>query len=152
MGALGLETIGHKVAVSFVRLYKALESMLIVLFSRQAEGIVRRVYKRGDVKFNGSNPWDIQVHNKKEFFSRVASNAPMGLGESYMDGVWDCDDICELTRRTMRFKIYKAYLSKWNRFLNFLELHLFNLQTKAKAWEVGQKHYDTGMNFPAPIF
>lgn len=64
-----------------------------------------------------------------------------------MDEQWDCDNITELTRKTMKNGVYRFYMNPWNRFLNFLELYFFNLQTKAKAWEVGQKHYDTGMWF-----
>lgn len=141
MGALS--GVGHTVAVSFVRMYKALESIFIRLFLERIEIIIKKVYRKGGIIINGTNPWDIRVHNK-EFFARVANNAPMGLGESYMEGMWDCDDITEMTSRTMKHNIYKFYMTRWNRFLNFVELYFFNLQTKTKAWEVGQKHYDTG--------
>lgn len=65
-------------------------------------------------------------------------------GETYMDGNWDCDNLTELFRRIMRKKIFLEYLNPWNRFLNYIHLCFFNLQTQSKAWEVGRKHYDLG--------
>ena len=58
------------------------------------------------IKINGSNPWDIQVHNEN-FYKRVLSRVELGLGESYMDGWWDCDKLDELT-----FKIIRANLDE----------------------------------------
>lgn len=141
MGALG--GVGHKLTVGFVRLFKALESIFLRCIVDRVELIITKVYRKGGITINGTKPWDMRVHNK-EFFTRVANNAPMGLGESYMDGMWDCDDICELTARTMKYNIHRFYMTRWNRFLNFVELYFFNLQTKQKAWEVGREHYDTG--------
>jgi cyclopropane-fatty-acyl-phospholipid synthase len=61
-----------------------------------------------------------------------------------MDGHWDAEDIVELTSRVMKNGIFKVYMNPYNRFLNFLECYFFNLQSKSQAWEVGEKHYDTG--------
>lgn len=66
---------------------------------------------------------------------------------TYADGFWDAEDIVELTCRTMKNGIYRIYMNPWNRFLNFLECYFFNLQSKEQCWEVGQKHYDTGILF-----
>ena len=44
------------------------------------------------VTVNGTNPWDIQVHNE-DFYPRVTQQAQLGLGESYMDGWWDCEQL-----------------------------------------------------------
>lgn len=45
---------------------------------------------------NGPNTWDVQVHNDG-FYKRVITEGTMGIGESYMDGWWDCErlDILE---------------------------------------------------------
>ena len=47
------------------------------------------------IKINGNNPWDIRVHNEK-FYRRVISQGSLGLGESYMEGWWDCQALDEL--------------------------------------------------------
>ena len=49
---------------------------------------------RADVQLNGSRPWDIQVHDK-HMYERVFTSWSLGLGESYMDGEWDCDALDE---------------------------------------------------------
>lgn len=85
----------------------------------------------------------VKVHDKI-FYTRVANQASMGMGETYMDENWDCDNLTELFRRIMRKKVFLEYLNPWNRFLNYIELCFFNLQTQSKAWEVGKKHYDLG--------
>ena len=45
-----------------------------------------------DVKFNGDRPWDIQVKHPG-FYKRVWSQGSLGLGESYMDGWWECKEL-----------------------------------------------------------
>ena len=47
-----------------------------------------------DVKVNGTRPWDIQVHDEL-FYSRVLKDRSLGLGESYMDGWWECERVDE---------------------------------------------------------
>ncbi len=62
-----------------------------------------------------------------------------------MDGWWDCEDLEEFSYRVLKSGIFMEYLTPWNRFLNWVELSFFNLQSQDRAWEVGKKHYDTGM-------
>ncbi|CAL8100367.1 unnamed protein product [Orchesella dallaii] len=130
--------------IKFIRAYKSFEAVIIRLFLGFFENLVRKSYLDAGIELDGSNPWDITVHNKNEFFLRLTNHAPLGLGETYVEGVWDCDDLVELNYRTMRKAIYKAYMNPWNRFLNYMELMHFNMQTEKKAWEVGEKHYNLG--------
>lgn len=62
----------------------------------------------------------------------------------FQDNMWDCDDLVELSYRIMKNGLYMEYLNGFNRFLNYVELSFFNLQSKARAFEVGKKHYDIG--------
>jgi len=68
-----------------------------------AEQRVKEILSSVDVKVNGTNPWDIQVHNA-HFYARVLSGGSLALGESYMDGWWDCEDITELIARLSRLQ------------------------------------------------
>ncbi len=52
-----------------------------------------------DVEIGGERPWDLQVHNEK-FYQRVLAEGSLGLGESYMDGWWDCDRLDEFFHGT----------------------------------------------------
>lgn len=55
-----------------------------------AEQYLTKLLAGADIKINGNRPWDIKVKNE-EFFSRVLLQGSLGLGESYMDGWWECE-------------------------------------------------------------
>jgi len=65
-------------------------------FKQQVEKILGDV----DVTINGSRPWDITVHNEA-LYQRVLSQGSMGLGEAYMDGWWDCDELDEFFNKIL---------------------------------------------------
>lgn len=140
----------YTVTIGFIRAYKAFEAVLIKLFLGVFEKLVRKSYSDVGIEIDGKKPWDIQVHNKADFFLRMTNHAPLGLGETYMQGYWDCEDMVELNYRTMRTGLYNVYMNPWNRFLNYMEFVHFNLQTEKKAWEVGEKHYNLGMKTTMP--
>ena len=54
-----------------------------------------------DVTLNGSNSWDIKVKDER-LFRRVLRDGTLGLGEAYMDGWWDCEQLDELVSRRLR--------------------------------------------------
>jgi cyclopropane-fatty-acyl-phospholipid synthase len=104
--------------------------------------IVKKLLASADVEINGSKPWDVQVHNKN-LYRRVLSQGSLGMGESYMDGWWDCEKLDEFFAR-----IFKARLHNKIKSLPFalllLKSRLFNRQSGSKAFEVGENHYDLG--------
>ena len=51
--------------------------------------VAEEILSQADVKIDGKRPWDIEVRNP-EFYSRVLSAGSLALGESYMDGWWEC--------------------------------------------------------------
>jgi cyclopropane-fatty-acyl-phospholipid synthase len=102
---------------------------------------VQDLLKNTDIKINGKNPWDIQVHNEK-FYSRLLSQGTLGLGESYMDGWWDCKNMDQFIDKVLRAKLDKKIKGK--HIFSVIKAKLVNLQRKAKAYEVGEKHYDAG--------
>lgn len=55
---------------------------------------------RAGLQINGHRPFDIQVHNP-EFFTQLMVGGSMALGESYMDGWWDCDALDQFFERIM---------------------------------------------------
>ena len=71
--------------------------------------VLQDVLSRADVRINGSRPWDIQVHDK-HMYERVFASWSLGLGESYMDGEWDCEQLDELFTRLLRADMGSAAL------------------------------------------
>ena len=97
-----------------------------------------------DIQVNGSRPFDIQVHNKL-FYSRVLSGKSLGLGESYMDGWWDCEALDQFCYQMLRGSIDKQVKVNNPAFLiHVLKAYFLNAQSKKRAYIVGKKHYDTG--------
>jgi cyclopropane-fatty-acyl-phospholipid synthase len=95
------------------------------------------------ITINGNQPWDIQIHNKN-IYNRVLENGPLGLGESYMDGWWDCAALDQFFYRILNANLEKQIKqNKWFLF-KLIFSKLINLQTKKRALEVGKKHYDLG--------
>ena len=49
-----------------------------------------QILEPAGIRLDGSDPWDIQVHNP-DLFMRIVREGTLGLGEAYMDGWWDCE-------------------------------------------------------------
>ena len=90
----------------------------------------------------GRNPRDLKVHDPR-FYVRVLADGALGLGESYMDGWWDCERIDEFICRLLRAEIHRR-VRTWRDLSAYLEARIVNLQDAARAREVGRRHYDIG--------
>jgi cyclopropane-fatty-acyl-phospholipid synthase len=106
-----------------------------------AESELRRLLSTADVEIDGPRPWDLHVHNR-DLFNRVMAQGSLGLGEAYMDGWWDCDQLDGFFARAVGFKLGGGL--KFTPTLAWLHLSakLFNRQTRARSREVADVHYD----------
>jgi cyclopropane-fatty-acyl-phospholipid synthase len=95
------------------------------------------------IEVNGKNPWDIQVHDRR-FYERIFREPHLTLGEGYMDGWWDCERIDEFITRVLLARLNEKVRGDWRVGLFILQSKLFNRQSKARAFEVGERHYDLG--------
>ncbi|MDD2767833.1 MAG: cyclopropane fatty acyl phospholipid synthase [Methylococcus sp.] len=95
-----------------------------------------------DVRIDGGRPWDLRVHNPA-FFRRIFADASLGLGESYVDGWWDCARIDELIYRIVRARLPDRFRC-WRDLAAAVQARFFNLQHITRAFHVGQRHYDIG--------
>ncbi|GAB6081075.1 MAG: cyclopropane fatty acyl phospholipid synthase [Hydrogenophilus thermoluteolus] len=116
---------------------------------KRAEATIREWLQEIDVEIGGVRPWDITVHHP-DFFDRVLAKGSLGLGESYIDGWWDCDALDELIARALTAKLDER-LRDWRRALLAMQSVLINLQSRSRAWEVGRAHYDLGSDFFAAM-
>lgn len=118
--------------------------------SRHAKKVIEELFAIASVQINGHQPWDIQVHNNR-FYERLLTHGSLGLGEAYMDGWWDSASLDQFFFRIIRTNLGE-YLLRDVRFLKailqtklyHLVNRLINFQSPARAFEVGQKHYDIG--------
>jgi len=109
----------------------------------KSEKTVRELLDLADVSVNGEHPWDIQVHDER-FYDRILKDASLGLGESYMDGWWDCKAIDAFIDRVLRADLREKIENNWRMAFQVLRAKLTNRQTRKRAYEVGEQHYDLG--------
>jgi cyclopropane-fatty-acyl-phospholipid synthase len=103
---------------------------------------VAGLFGEADVLIDGCRPWDIAVHDDR-FYRRVLADGSLGLGESYMDRWWDCEEIDEMIARLLRAGLGEKIQPRKFLYL-FLLAQLMNPQRRSKAYEVGEHHYDLG--------
>ena len=95
------------------------------------------------IAINGDHPWDIKVHNER-LYQRVFAQGSLGLGESYMDGWWDCNKLDEFFYRVLRSQIESKVRHNRALFFRSLLAKGLNMQSKKRAFQIGEKHYDLG--------
>jgi cyclopropane-fatty-acyl-phospholipid synthase len=98
--------------------------------------------QKADVKVGGNRPWDVKVHDKR-LFSRLMTGGTLALGESYMDGWWDTENIDQLIHRLLTADIKGHVPVDFGLWLSTAKSMLLNLQ-RLRVFEVGEKHYDVG--------
>jgi len=106
------------------------------------EALVTTELARVGVTVGGSAPWDLRVTDARAFRA-MALDGSLGFGESYMAGQWSCDAIDQLCERIFRGSLAADPFSPRmlaHRAMAFAR----NLQSRARAAEVAEKHYDLG--------
>ena len=96
-----------------------------------------------DIQINGTRPWDIQVHAER-LYRQVILRGSIGLGEAYMDGWWDCAQLDEFFNRILRAQLHVKHKAIGQDAFHILSNILFNKQSPARSFVVGERHYDIG--------
>jgi cyclopropane-fatty-acyl-phospholipid synthase len=107
------------------------------------KSVVEEMLGFADVQINGNRPWDIQIHNHK-FYERVLAGGSLGLGESYMDGWWDCEALDQFFDRILSAKLDKKVKKTARVLWAVLKAKVINAQRRSKAYVIGKRHYDIG--------
>jgi cyclopropane-fatty-acyl-phospholipid synthase len=107
------------------------------------KGIVEEMLSRVGVRIDGPNPWDIRV-NDDRMYGRVLRDKNLGLGESYMDGWWDCPRLDEFIYRILSGRLDEQVPGGLKLLLPVAQAFLFNRQSKSRSKVVAEQHYDAG--------
>ena len=107
------------------------------------EEYMHKLFNKADIQINGSRPWDIQVHDSS-LYANLFKKGSLAFGESYMDGLWDCEKLDELTFRIIRANLDREVSRDFRAILYFLKSKFLNQQSVNKVQEVAKKHYDVG--------
>lgn len=111
--------------------------------NRFYKDFVSKLLDQEDIIIDGSRPWDITVKDET-FYINVFNKGSLGLGESYMNGLWECPQLDEFMYKVINANLGQAVSSNLETFFYYLKSKIYNLQTITKAKEVAQKHYDIG--------
>ncbi len=105
--------------------------------------LLQRLLAECDVELNGSRPFDIQVTDTRAL-NRMLRQGSLGLGESYMDGQWECERIDQLVERLLRHALNRRFANTGAARWQAIASLLMNRQSRARARIVGERHYDIG--------
>jgi cyclopropane-fatty-acyl-phospholipid synthase len=108
----------------------------------KAEKTIRGLVEGTDIEINGDSPGDIQVHDP-DFYQRVLSSGSVGLGETYMDGLWDCEALDDFIYKLLRADLEHS-ISPLKLLLPVIWSKIVNLQSPSRAYHIGEHHYDIG--------
>ncbi|HEX7794137.1 MAG TPA: cyclopropane fatty acyl phospholipid synthase [Vicinamibacterales bacterium] len=111
--------------------------------SGSAQNVVTELLALAGATINGDRPWDLRVHNEG-LYDRLLREGSLGLGESYMDGWWDCDQLDDLFHRLFWNRVDESVTTDWRTLTVGLKSRLFNLQTPFRARHNGSLPYSFG--------
>ena len=111
----------------------------------EAPPAVQALLNTADIRIGGSRPWDIQVHHSR-LYERLLHEGSLGVGESYMDGDWDCPQLDQLFDRVLRASVEPRLtgLARLKLVVTQVPDRLFNRNGRLRAFEIGERHYDIG--------
>ena len=114
--------------------------------SRKARGTIEYILKKAGAELDGSNPWDPQLNNP-DILNRLVSGGSIAIGESYMNGDWNCDRLDELVRRIHQSSNIESLSTKWRRVLCYLYANFLNRQSLKRSGQVADVHYNLDARF-----
>ncbi len=113
------------------------------IFRSNPQALVKNLLLQADITIDGNRQSDILVHNN-QLYARLLGQGSLGLGESYMDGWWDCDALDQFFFKVFRSDIQHKVPKNFNSIFAYIKSKFMNLQSKDRAFQVGQQHYDLG--------
>jgi cyclopropane-fatty-acyl-phospholipid synthase len=97
---------------------------------------------RANITINGTAATDIHVKDER-LYDRIFSGGSLAVGESYMDGWWEVEDLAGFFTKILRSGADRS-LKHIGTLWYVLRARLTNMQNKQRAFEVGEQHYDIG--------
>jgi cyclopropane-fatty-acyl-phospholipid synthase len=114
-----------------------------VMVMRRSRQAVTNLLAQAGIRVNGDDSWDIQVVDDG-FYGRVLRDGSLGLGESYMEGWWECDRLDELFRRICSVGLDQNGQGRVRLLLEWARETLLNRQTRRRCLDVAERHYNLG--------
>lgn len=111
--------------------------------SRWSERKLEKLLAPAGVRINGNQPFDMQIHHP-EAATRILRQGTLGLGETYMDGFWDSEQLDVMVEKLLVSRLDASARQNWSARTFHFAARMINLQSKARAAMVAKRHYDIG--------
>ncbi|MEQ0464391.1 cyclopropane fatty acyl phospholipid synthase [Klebsiella sp. JB_Kp018] len=105
--------------------------------------VINSLLSRCDVTINGGRPGDIIV-NDTRLFKKVVKEGSIGLGESYMEGWWDADNLDVFFYKILSENIDEEIPDNIHDVLYCILSKVMNLQSISRSKNVAKVHYNLG--------
>lgn len=122
------------------------------ILSTVTDGYLKVTYCDGSVAYYGepSDSYAEIVIHDRAFFSRVILGGSVGLGDTYVDGIWSSPDLSKLLTllgaNVQKFGPYQKGLSLIHHWFNCV-FHFLRKNNKKNSLSNIQAHYDLSNNF-----
>lgn len=113
------------------------------MLEAKAKARVSQILSAAGIQIDGNQAWDMQVHDAR-LYRQILKEPSLGVGEGYMEGWWDCEQIDVLFYRIFRELRSKELYKLW-RFLRHVFVHaVTNQQNPTRSKQVAHQHYNIG--------
>lgn len=115
------------------------------LFSRKpmprssSRARLQELLSHADIMIDGDRLWDPRV--KDERFFDIAFAGSLAIGEAYVDGLWECDDLAELVARFRQASLDERFQIGADG-LRVMMARLKNMQSRMRSVDMGKRVYD----------
>jgi cyclopropane-fatty-acyl-phospholipid synthase len=113
-----------------------------LLDADRAAAVIAETLAGAGITVGGDAPWDIQIRDARTY-ARVLRDGTLGVGETFVEGWWDCQALDQMIERVVRARVPDELSKSWPLRAQLVKARLFNLQV-ARPFEVGERHYDVG--------
>jgi cyclopropane-fatty-acyl-phospholipid synthase len=105
----------------------------------------QQLLAQAGIGVHGVQPWDMTLKDPS-VPARALAEGNLGLGEAYMNGDWEAEHLDEFFARVLRAGVADM-VNPAALLFHAVKAKLLNLQSKERAWQVGEQHYDLGNDF-----
>src|SRR5690606_21936196 len=102
--------------------------------------LISELLEQADITINGTRPWDIKLL-APGVIERAFAQGYLGLGEAYMNGGWEVEQLDEFSFSRLRGRIAQ-HIKPDRQILHTLRTRLPNRQNAKRARQVGETNYD----------
>lgn len=115
-----------------------------------AEEKITKMLEAAGCQLNGPNPWDPQVHDESAY-GRLIRGGALAAGETYMDGLWDCERLDILVDKIGGAESPVQSLGKATLARAATAALFQNLQSPRRARHNAEHHYNIGNDLYVPM-